>query len=558
MEKPTPSPPTEAAAVPLGPDTDLTGKTLSDFQVLRRLGAGGMGQVYLAEQLSLKRRVALKIMRAELAANPVYLQRFRTEAEAAARMTHANIVQVYAIGESHGLHYMALEYVDGRNLREYLSKKGPPDLPVALSIMRQVAAALQRASEMGIVHRDIKPDNILLTRKGEVKVADFGLVRWFTSDHQPLNLTQSGVTLGTPLYMSPEQVQGKDLDPRSDIYSFGVTCYHMLTGQPPFRGATAFEVTLQHVQAEAEPLHKVRPDLPANLCAVVHKMMAKAPEARFQTGRDLLKELTRLRESMPTVTVGMLPPSAVTDPEKSGVLESTGPLELTPTKSVATVAVAVSRKRLRLWLAATLALALLAGAAAALVLRQHNPGEPAAAVPGGGSPAIGATAAASAAAEQERFLVRQFAEYTNPKEEKRLTYGVAACLQLSAFYLEHNDLAKAEQFFTKLTNDPHKVKPYLAVGSLGQAVVLSARGEAARSNQLFLEGIQTLEGSKYFDFILNLESPLRSWVARAVERNVAQGPVPAGLEFLRRPPAPVKPQPRPAGGEKALGKGLGR
>jgi serine/threonine-protein kinase len=553
MEKPTPSPPTEAA-VPLGPDTDLTGKALGDFHVLRRLGTGGMGQVYLAEQLSLKRRVALKIMRAELAANPVYLQRFRTEAEAAARMTHANIVQVYAIGECHGLHYMALEYVDGCNLREHLARKGTLELPAALSIMRQVAAALQRASEMGIIHRDIKPDNILLTRKGEVKVADFGLVRWFTSDHQPLNLTQSGVTLGTPLYMSPEQVQGQDLDPRSDIYSFGVTCYHMLAGQPPFRGGTAFAVTLQHVQAEAEPLHKVRPDLPADLCAIVHKMMAKAPEDRFQTGRDLLKELTRLRESLTAVSAGKLPRSAVTDSATSAGAESTGALELVPTKLVPTVAVRQARRRLALWMAGTVALALLAGAALALLFRPRNPGDTAFALTGGPSPNGDAVAAA---AERERFLVRQFDEYANPKVGKRLTYGVAACLQLSEFYLERNDLAKAEQFFTKLTDDPRKVKPYLAIGSLGRAIVLSARGEAGRSNQLFLEGTQTLEGTKYLDLILNLESPLRSAVTRAVERNAAAGPVPAGLEFLRKPPALVKPPRRPPGGEKAAGKGLG-
>jgi serine/threonine-protein kinase len=406
--------------------------------------------------------------------------------------------------------------------------------------MRQVAAALQRASEMGIVHRDIKPDNVLLTRKGEVKVADFGLVRWFTSDHQPLNLTQSGVTLGTPLYMSPEQVQGKDLDPRSDIYSFGVTCYHILAGQPPFRGGTAFEVTLQHVQAQAEALHKVRPDLPAELCAIVHKMMAKAPEDRFQTGRDLLKELNRLRESLTAISAGKLPPPGVTNLPASGGAESTGALDLIPTKSVPTISVSQARRRLALWMAGTVALALLAGAALALLLRPRNPGDTASAL--------------AATAEREHFLVRQFDEYANPGAGKRLTYGVAACLQLSEFYLERNDLAKAEQFFTKLTEEPQKVKPYLAIGILGRAIVLSAQGEAVRSNQLFLEGAHTLKETKYLDLILNLESPLRPAVTRAVERNAAAGPVPAELEYLRKPPGSVKPPRHPAGGEKAAGK----
>ena len=135
--------------------------------------------------------------------------------------------------------FIALEYVEGRNLKEFVSKKGPPELLLALSIMRQTAAALQRASEAGIVHRDIKPENILLTRKGEVKVADFGLSRCLDADRPALNLTQSGVTMGTPLYMSPEQVEGKPLDARTDIYSLGVTSYYMLAGHPPFDGATA-------------------------------------------------------------------------------------------------------------------------------------------------------------------------------------------------------------------------------------------------------------------------------------------------------------------------------
>src|SRR5919109_3404476 len=161
-----------AGAPPGAPD--LTGRTLGDFRVLRRLGQGGMGSVYLAEQVSLKRKVALKVLRPDLAATPGALQRFKLEAEAVAQATHANIVQVYACGESEGLAFMALEYVEGRNLRDYLARKGPPDVLLALSIMRQVASALARAGELGIIHRDIKPENIL-TRKGEVKVADFGL-----------------------------------------------------------------------------------------------------------------------------------------------------------------------------------------------------------------------------------------------------------------------------------------------------------------------------------------------------------------------------------------------
>jgi serine/threonine-protein kinase len=289
------------------PPEDLSGRVLGDFELVRRIGMGGMGQVYLARQRSLKRQVAVKILKGELAANQTNLRRFQAEAEAVANITHAHIVQVYAIGEDKGLHYMALEYVDGRNLKDFLEKKGIPDLPFALEIMRQVASALERAGELGFVHRDIKPENILLSKKGEVKVTDFGLSRCFSAD-SPLHLTQSGVTMGTPLYMSPEQVRGQPVDPRSDIYSFGVTCYHMLAGEPPFKGSTAFDVALQHVQGEARTLGSIRTDLSPELCAIVHKMMARRPEDRYQSAREILNDLGRLKEGsgLPNSTMAAL------------------------------------------------------------------------------------------------------------------------------------------------------------------------------------------------------------------------------------------------------------
>ena len=230
-------------------EADLSGRQLGDFHLLRRLGRGAMADVYLAEQGRLKRRVAVKILKPELAGDRTYLQRFQLEAQAAASLVHANIVQIYEVGCVDQLHYIAQEYVQGQNLREYIARHGPPDLPHALSIMRQVAAALAKAAEQGVVHRDIKPENIMLTAGGEVKVADFGLAR-LTREGAANDLTQVGITLGTPLYMSPEQVEGKPLDPRSDIYSFGVTCYHMLSGVPPFRGETALGVAVQHLKKQ--------------------------------------------------------------------------------------------------------------------------------------------------------------------------------------------------------------------------------------------------------------------------------------------------------------------
>src|SRR5262249_42097230 len=156
---------------------------------------------------------------------------------------------------------------------------------VTLSVVRQVVLALQKAHEAGIVHRDIKPENILVTRKVEVKVTDFGLSRYFAGEAAPTNLTQSGVALGTPLYMSPEQVQGRTVDHRRDVSSLGGPCSHLLAGEPPFRGATGFDVAVKHVQEQPRPLSDLRPDLPADLCGMVHKMMAKDPADRYQSAR---------------------------------------------------------------------------------------------------------------------------------------------------------------------------------------------------------------------------------------------------------------------------------
>ncbi|MGE0609399.1 MAG: protein kinase [Pirellulales bacterium] len=267
---------------------DLTGRALGDYQLLRRLGSGGMADVYLAEQVSLQRQVAFKVLRAELAQDASSVERFRQEALAAAAFVHPNVVQIYEVNALEGVHYIAQEYVRGQSLGQLMARHGPPDLPWAMAIMRQVATALNLASDRGIIHRDIKPENILLSSDGRVKVADFGLARVAGAN---VNLTQVGITMGTPLYMSPEQVEGKPLDPRSDLYSLGVTCYHMLAGVTPFRGETALAVAVQHLNVEPARLDNLRPDLPPALCRIVHKLLAKKPDDRFANPRELLREL---------------------------------------------------------------------------------------------------------------------------------------------------------------------------------------------------------------------------------------------------------------------------
>lgn len=273
---------------------DLVGKKLKDFYVLRRLGRGAMAEVYLAQQLSLGRQVALKVLDAELARDPNYVRRFQHEARSAAALVHAGIVQIYEVGEEEGVHYIAQEYVAGRNLGEVIRSRGSLPPEVVLDILRQVAAALSKACSAGIVHRDIKPENIMLARSGEVKVADFGLAR-AQGDGAAMGagtaLTQIGVTMGTPLYMSPEQIEGRPLDSRSDIYSLGVTAYHMLAGRPPFHGDTPLAVAVQHLNQPPVPLSKQLPHLPARLEQIIERMMAKKPEERFSDPAALLAEL---------------------------------------------------------------------------------------------------------------------------------------------------------------------------------------------------------------------------------------------------------------------------
>lgn len=277
---------------------DLVDKMLGEFQLLRHLGSGGMADVYLAQQTSLNRHVAVKVMKPALMATSgeVMLARFKQEAMMAAGLNHPNIVQVYTIGDEGGYHYIAQEYVQGKNLATILKSKGVPDLGSSLHVIRQVTSALKAAGQAGIVHRDIKPENILVTRKGEVKVADFGLAQLHESPDAG-SITREGMTLGTPLYMSPEQVNGKELDPRSDIYSFGVTCYQLLCGKTPFVGKSAMAIAVQHLNTPPPPLKEQNPKLPDVLCRMVHRMMAKRRGLRYQSAADLSADLKKLISS---------------------------------------------------------------------------------------------------------------------------------------------------------------------------------------------------------------------------------------------------------------------
>jgi serine/threonine-protein kinase len=335
---------------------DLTNRQLGIYRILHRLGSGGMSDVYLAFHENLHRHVAIKVMRMDLANSPEHVKRFLQEARSAASMVHPNIVQVYDVGEQQNLQYIAQEYIAGCTLRDYIQRVGSISLNETISILMQVSAALSKSASIGIVHRDIKPDNILLTPDGEVKVADFGLSRAHTNKE---HLTEIGIALGTPTYMSPEQVQGQPVDIRSDLYSLGVTAYHMLAGRPPFEGETALALAVQHVQNKPADLAKLRPDLPEKLVEIVHRLLAKKAEDRFVSPNELNRALRDVAENLPAPlpTDRPLPlPNVVVDAVAVG--EHTSILDKAALKQRLVI---TERKRRLLMASGVLAAAILAG-----------------------------------------------------------------------------------------------------------------------------------------------------------------------------------------------------
>jgi tRNA A-37 threonylcarbamoyl transferase component Bud32 len=277
------------------------GRFLAGYEILEPLGEGGMGRVFKARHGRLNRVVALKVIRPEQLAKPDALRRFQREARAAARLAHPNVVQIYDAAEAEGTHFLVMEYVAGRDLADLVRTRGP--LPVALAghYIRQVSLALQHAHERGLVHRDIKPANLLLSADGtQVKVLDMGVARFLKPDETDspgADLTRTGAVMGTPAYLAPEQARdARQVDIRGDIYSLGCTLYQLLSGQVPFRGESLAEVVLGHQLLEPPPLTEIRADIPPALQAILRKMMAKQPEARYQTPAEVAEALAEFAE----------------------------------------------------------------------------------------------------------------------------------------------------------------------------------------------------------------------------------------------------------------------
>ena len=265
------------------------------YTIMEKVGAGGMGSVYKAKQISMDRIVALKVLNERYSNNAEFVDRFIREARAAGKLNHPNVIHVHDISRANGRHYFSMEFIDGPSVRELLKKDKRIEVNKALDIVMQAAKALEFAHENRIVHRDIKPDNLMLTREGIVKIADLGIAKTFEEGGiSGVGQKDRGV-LGTPHYMAPEQAMGKAIDHRADIYSLGATFYHMITGSTPFSGASAQDILKAHVQTSLSPIQDLNDKVPDPVCFVIERMMAKLPEKRYQNMSRLIEDIERIQ-----------------------------------------------------------------------------------------------------------------------------------------------------------------------------------------------------------------------------------------------------------------------
>jgi serine/threonine protein kinase/beta-lactam-binding protein with PASTA domain len=303
------------------------------YRIVRKLGAGGMADVYLAEDQELGRRVAIKILNDRHAADDQFIERFRREAKNAAGLSHPNIVSIYDRGKAEGTYYIAMEFLDGRSLKEMIVGRGPAPVKTAIDYARQILAAIGFAHRNGIVHRDIKPHNVLVSPEGRLKVTDFGIARSGASQ-----MTEVGSIIGTAQYLSPEQARGSPVDQTSDLYSVGVVLYEMLTGQVPFTGDTPLEIAMKHLSAVPKPPSELRPDAPHDLDLIVLRALAKSPEERYQTAEEFDRDLSQVAEGLPVASetadaaTAVLSGSGILAAAPTAIVSPTTPPPTTPTR----------------------------------------------------------------------------------------------------------------------------------------------------------------------------------------------------------------------------------
>jgi len=279
-------------------ESKAAAQKIPGYKVLGKIGAGAMAVVYKARQLSLNRLVAIKILPKRFSENPEYVERFYREGQAAGKLNHPNIVQAFDVGEAGGYHYFVMEYVEGKTISDDLSKGNVFSEFEALEIIIQVAHALAHAHSCGLIHRDVKPKNIMINKTGVVKLADMGLARE-TTDIEAAQ-SEAGKAYGTPYYIAPEQIRGKiDIDGRADIYGLGSTFYHMLTGRVPFMAEDSADVMRKHLREKLVPPDHINTSLSGGVSEVIEIMMAKRKEDRYKNAEELLMDLEALRNGQP-------------------------------------------------------------------------------------------------------------------------------------------------------------------------------------------------------------------------------------------------------------------
>src|SRR5579862_4313728 len=284
---------------------------IGNYEIIGKIGDGGLGTVYKARQISMSRDVALKVLHKKWLSDEEFKKRFLLEARLAGRLSHQNLIQVYDVGRDRGVYYFSMEFIDGETVEDMIDRVGPLDVPVAMDITIQIMHSIHYIKQWDIVHRDIKPGNMMMTRKGQVKLGDFGFVK---SKLDPVISTE-GEVLGTPDYISPEQAMGADnIDWRSDQYSLGCSLYHMLTGKPPYEG-TGSSVMRQHIKAELPDPRTINPKIPDPVMTILERMMAKNPADRFQDAAHLIEDLE-------LVKMGQAPSSSRLDAGKSTIIRA--------------------------------------------------------------------------------------------------------------------------------------------------------------------------------------------------------------------------------------------
>jgi len=278
--------------------TELTRGTTfaSRYEIIEELGKGGMGEVYRVEDKKIKEEVALKLIKPEIASDKRTIERFSNELKMARKIAHRNVCRMYDLGEEQGIHYITMEYVSGEDLRSFIRRSRHLTIGTAVTIAKQAGEGLAEAHRLGVIHRDLKPSNIMIDRDGNARIMDFGIARSLKSR----GITGAGVMVGTPEYMSPEQVEGLEVDQRSDLYSLGVILYEMVTGKIPFTGKTPLSIAMKHKSEKPQDPSEVNPQVPEGLSRVILKCLEKEKEKRYKTAEELLSELNKIEEGIPT------------------------------------------------------------------------------------------------------------------------------------------------------------------------------------------------------------------------------------------------------------------